>query len=219
MERLRVVGAAGGCVFAILVVSAFAIASGPSSAGGATVAAYYSAHGTAVLWQASLIGVALIFFLWFAGVFADGTLIGRVVLLSASVTAALYLVAIGAWESLGEIYRASGSDLDEGDAHVLYDVGVGATHMANFAVASFVGATAASLLTARRSGRLLGLLGAALAVVQLVNAPFQIAATSHRSDVVGGVVFVSFLAWVLATSVWLVLRTRQGSLVVLAPGS
>jgi hypothetical protein len=219
MERLRLVGAAGGCVFAVLVVVAFSIASGPSSASGATVAAYYSAHGTAALWQASLIGVALVCFLWFAGVFADGTVIGRVVLVSASLTAALYLVAIGAWESLGEIYRASGSDLDEGDAHVLYDVGVGASHMANFAVASFVGATAASVLTARRPGRLLGSLGAVLAVVQLVNAPFQIAATSHWSDVVGGVVFISFLAWVVATSVWLLRSTRPGSLAALVRSS
>lgn len=128
MDRLRLVGAAGGAVFAILVVIAFAIASGPSSANGATVAEYYSAHGTATLWQASLIGFALVCFIWFAGVFSAGTLLGPVVLVSASVTAVLYLVAIGAWESLGEIYgRANGSDLNEGDAHALYDVGVGAT--------------------------------------------------------------------------------------------
>jgi hypothetical protein len=208
VERLRLCGAAGGAVFAILVVIAFAIASGPSSASGATVAEYYSAHGTATLWQASLIGFALICFMCFAGVFSQGSLLGPVVLVSASVTAALYLVAIGAWESLGEIYRANGSDLDEGDAHVLYDVGVGATHLANFAVAAFVGATALAVLSNRRRGPL-GVLGIALTVVQLVNAPFQIAATSHWSDVVGGLVFICFLAWVFAASVWLVLAMRR----------
>jgi hypothetical protein len=94
------------------------------------------------------------------------------VLVSAAVTAVLYLVAIGAWESLGEIYgRANGSDLNEGDAHALYDVGVGATHLVNFSVAAFVGATAFAALATRRSGRLLGVLGIALTVVQLVNAP------------------------------------------------
>ena len=124
MERLRLFGAAGGAVFAVLAVIAFAIASGPSSANGATVAEYYSAHGTATLWQASLIGFALVCFIWFAGVFSVGTSLGPVVLVSASVTSALYLVAIGAWESLGEIYgRANGSDLNDGDAHALYDVG------------------------------------------------------------------------------------------------
>jgi len=76
-----------------------------------------------------------------------------------------------------------------------------------------------AVLTARRPGRLLGLVRAALGVVQLVTRPFQIAATSHWSEVFGGVVFVSFLVWVVAASVWLLSRTRQGSLAVLTPGS
>jgi hypothetical protein len=166
------------------------------------VADYYSTHGTTALWQASLFGFAVICFLWFAGVFSEATtVLGPVVLASASVTAALYLVAIGAWESLGEIYRASSTDLDDGDAHALYDVGVGSTHLANFSVAAFVGATAFAVLATGQ--HVLGLLGVVLAGVQLVNAPFQIAATSHWSDVVGFVVFICFLAWVFATSVWL----------------
>ncbi len=220
MERLRLFGAAGGAVFAVLAVIAFAIASGPSSANGATVAEYYSAHGTATLWQASLIGFALVCFIWFAGVFSVGTSLGPVVLVSASVTSALYLVAIGAWESLGEIYgRANGSDLNDGDAHALYDVGVGATHLANFSTAAFVGATAFAVVTTRRRGRLLGVLGIALTLLQLVNAPFQIAATSHWSDVVGTVVFICFLAWVFAASVWLVLTVRRSLLAVPATAS
>jgi hypothetical protein len=165
------------------------------------VADYYSAHGSAALWQASLFGFALICFLLFAGVFSEAAFLGPVVLASASVTAALYLVAIGAWESLGEIYRARSTDLDDGDAHALYDVGVGSTHLANFSVAAFVGATAFAVLATGR--HVLGLVGIVLAVVQLVNAPFQIAATSHWSDVVGGVVFIGFVAWVFVTSVWL----------------
>jgi hypothetical protein len=173
------------------------------------VAGYYSAHATATLWQASLFGFALICFLWFAGVFSEVAFLGPVVLASASVTAALYLVAVGAWESLGEIYRASSTDLDDGDAHALYDVGVGSTHLANFSVAAFVGATAFAILATGRS--VLGVVGAVLAMVQLVNAPFQIAATSHWSDVVGGVVFVCFLAWVFATSVWLFRAIRRAA--------
>jgi hypothetical protein len=216
MDRLRLLGAAGGAVFAILVVIAFAIASGPSSANGATVAEYYSAHGTATLWQASLIGLALVCFIWFAGVFSAGTWLGPVVLVSASVTAALYLVAIGAWESLGEIYgRANGSDLNVGDAHALYDVGVGATHLVNFSAAAFVGATAFAALATRR---LLGVIGIALTVVQLVNAPFQIAATSHWSDVVGTVVFIAFLAWVFVLSATLALSARRGEIAAPATG-
>jgi hypothetical protein len=210
VERLRSFGAAGGGLFAILVVIALGISSGPSSADGATVAAYYSAHGTATLWAASLIGFALVFFIWFAAVFSSGSAWGSVVLVSAAVTAALYLVAFGAWESLGEIYsRADGADLDPGDAHVLYDVGIGATHFANFSVAAFVGGTAAAVLARRRSGRLLGTLGMVLAAVLLVNAPFQIAADSHGSDVLGFVVFVAFLVWVFILSASLVLSLRR----------
>jgi hypothetical protein len=209
VERLRLFGAAGGGFFSILVIIALAISPGPSSADGATVAEYYSEHGTATLWQASLIGFSLVFFIWFVGIFSAGTAWGPVVLVSASVTAALYLVAFGAWESLGEIYgRANGSDLDEGDAHALYDVGIGATHLANFTVAAFVGGTAIVVLA--RPGRLLAAVGITLSVVQLVNAPFQIAATSDWSDVVGFVVFIAFLAWVFVLSVNLVLLLRRG---------
>ena len=164
-----------------------------------------------MLWQAALIGFAIVCFIWFTGVLSAGTWMGPVVLVSASVTAALYLVAVGAWESLGEIYgRANGSDLDEGDAHALYDVGVGATHLANFSVAAFVGATAFAVLATRRSGRLLGKLGVGLAAVQLVNAPLQIAASSDWSDIVGTVVFIVFLVWVFSLSVSLVLSLRRG---------
>jgi hypothetical protein len=220
VERLRLFGAAGGGVFSILVVIALAISPGPSSADGATVAAYYSEHRTVTLWQASLVGFALVFFIWFVGVFSAGTSWGPVVLVSASVTAALYLVAFGAWESLGEIYgRANGSDLDEGDAHVLYDVGVGATHLANFTVAAFVGGTAFAVLARRRPGRLLAVLGITLSAVQLVNAPFQIAATSHWSDVVGFVVFIAFLAWVFVLSAALVLLLRRGGVAAPAAGT
>jgi hypothetical protein len=209
MWRVRLAGAAGGGLFAVLVVIALAVASGPASASGATVEDYYSAHGAAALWQAILIGFGLICFIWFAGVFAEVASLGTVVVISASVTAALYLVVLGAWESLGEIYMAESTDLDQADAHVLYDVGVGASHLVNFAVAAFVGATALSVRDATPSGRRLGLLGLVLTVVLLVNAPFQIVATSHWSDVVGAVVFIGFLAWVFASSAWLVSKLRH----------
>jgi hypothetical protein len=202
-------------VFAILVLVAFAIAPGPSSANGETVVEYYSTHKTATLWQAALIGLAFVLFIWFAETFAGQMSSGSVGVVSAAVTAALYLVAIGAWESLGETY--GGTDIvdvpSEGyaDAHVLYDVGVGATHLANFTAAAFVGATSAALITPAAPGRRLGRIGIGLTVVQLVNAPLQIAATSHWSDVVGVVVFVAFLAWLCAASAALVARMRRGA--------
>jgi hypothetical protein len=97
VQRLRVFGAAGGAVFAILVLVAFAIAPGPSSANGETVVEYYSTHKTATLWQAALIGLAFVLFIWFAETFAGQMSSGSVGVVSAAATAALYLVAIGAW--------------------------------------------------------------------------------------------------------------------------
>jgi hypothetical protein len=211
VERLRLFGAAGGGLFAILAVIAFAIAPGPSSAGGATVADYYSAHGGATMWQASLLGFGLVGFMGFAAFFSESTPMGSVVLISASVTAALYFVVVGAWEALGEIYgSAHGSDLDRGDAHVLYDVGIGAGHVANFSVAAFVAATAVAVLATGR--RTLGVLGILVAAVELVNAPFQMAAHSDWSGDVGTALFICFLAWVFAMSVWLFALVRRASL-------
>jgi hypothetical protein len=209
MEQVRLLGAAGGLGFALLALVGVAIAPGPSSAKGVDVVEYYSAHKTATLWQAVLIGFAAVCFIWFAETFSRRMVAGPGVLVAAAVTAALYLVAIGAWESLGETY--GGVDIvpseSYGDAHVLYDVGVGATHMVNFAAAAFVGAAAVAMLPT--GPRLVALLGIGLAAVQLVNAPLQIMATSNWSDVVGFIVFLAFLAWVFAASASLVVALRR----------
>jgi hypothetical protein len=218
MERVRLLGAAGGAVFAVATVVAFAVAPGPSSAGGVDVVDYYTAHGDAAIWQAVIAGFGLLCFVWFAGVFAGVSPVGPVVLVSASVVAALYLVTLGAWESLGETYR--NTDLADitsstyGDAHVLYDVGVGAAHMALFMDAAFVGATAAALLTAPVPWRRLGLVGIGLTVVLAIDAPLQIRGTSDWTDAVGVVAFLALLAWVFTLSVVLVASLRRAPVAV-----
>jgi hypothetical protein len=215
MARIRLLGAAGGAVFAILTLIAFFIASGPSSANGVTVVEYYTAHGDAAIWQAVLAGFGIVCFLWFAGTFAAAMSPANMVLVSAGAMAAVYLVTLGAWESLAETYK----DVDivdvpsegYGDAHVLYDVGVGAAHMASFADAAFVGATAVALLTSVAPRRRLGWIGVGLAVVWLINAPLQIFSASDWSDAVGVVVFLCLLAWVFALSVILVMSLRSAA--------
>jgi hypothetical protein len=213
MQRFRLLGAAGGVAFALLTVASFAIASGPSSARGTTVIEYYSAHGTAALWQAVLAGIAIVCFIWFAETFARLVSSGSAGVIGAAVTAALYAVSIGCWESLAENYKGveaiSVSSEKVAAAHVLYDVGVGAAHLAGFGIAAFVGATAAALLTSGPPWRRLGLIGIGLAFVELINAPLQIFATSHWSDLVGVIVFVAWLAWVFAVSVKLVVSVRH----------
>ena len=185
-------------MFAILTLIAFLIAPGPSSANGVTVVEYYTAHGDAAIWQAVLAGFGIVCFLWFAGTFAATLPSANAVLVSAGAMAAIYLVTLGAWEALAETYK----DVDivdvpsegYGDAHVLYDVGVGAAHLASFADAAFVGATAVALLSgAVVRWRRLGWVGVGLTVVWLINAPLQIFGTSDWSDAVGAVIFVSLL--------------------------
>jgi hypothetical protein len=223
MERLRVFGAGGGAAFAVLVVIAFAIAPGPSSAHGETVVRYYSAHGTAVAWQAALVGIAVVLFIWFAEIFAAFVSGGSAALVGAAVTAALYLVTIGCWEALGETYnRTNFIDLgseDFGDAHVLYDAGVGAAHLAHITTAAYVGSTAVAILASGASWRWLGWIGIVFAPVSLVCGLIVLASESHWSDDLGTVVFLVFLAWVFATSVWLVLAMRRGHLVAPAAAS
>jgi predicted phage tail protein len=212
MAWTRLLAAASGAAFAVLTLVASAVAPGPESASGVHVVEYYTEHGDAALWQAVLAGFALVCFLWFAAAFAGAMSSPNGVVVSAGVVAALYLIVLGAWEGVAENYK----DVDivdvpseaYGDAHILYDVGIGAAHMAGFANAAFVGATAAALLMSLPAWRRLGAIGVALTVVWLVNAPLQIFATSDWSDLVGLIVFLSLLAWVFALSVVLVVSRR-----------
>jgi hypothetical protein len=209
LQRLRLFGAAGGALAAVVALASFLIAPGPSSARGATVVAYYSAHSTAVFWQATLAGIAFILFIWFAETFASA-ISGSLGLIGAAVTATLYLVAIGCWEVLGEIYGASGgTDLDEGDAHAVYAAGIGAAHLAHFTTVAYVASIAVAILAAPAPQRLLGWIGAGFALVCLVSAVIVLESQSHWSDVVGAIVFLAFLLWVFATSVWLALTMRR----------
>ena len=204
-------------MFAVVTLTAFLISPGPSSADGETVVAYYTAHGDAAIWQAVLVGFGIICFVWFAGAFAEAMPSGNAVLVSAGAMAAVYLVTLGAWEALGETYN--GIDLinvqndSYGDAHILFDVGVGASHMASFVDAAFVGATTVGLLTSDRPWRRTGAIGIVLTVAWLINAPLQILADQRTmsgwSVTVGTILFLALLAWVFALSVILVITLRR----------
>jgi hypothetical protein len=216
MERLRLLGAAAGIAFAVIAVVGFAIAPGPSSGYGPTVVEYYTAHGTAALWQAVLVGVAVALFHWFVVTFAEQISAGPLSIVFGGVTAGLLMVTVGATETLGEVYRhvnfVDVSSESYAAAHAVYDVGDGAEHLALFTVAAYVAATAVALLTSTLPRRqLLAWIGIALAGVQLLNAPYQIFAMSHRSVVVSGVVLIAFIAWVLVLSIVLLVAMRRGT--------
>ena len=213
MERLRLLGAAGGAVFAVVVVVAFAIAPGPSSAADVKVIDYYTAHGNAAIWQAVLAGFGLVAFVWFAAVFSSWSPAGPAVLVSAAGMVALYSVTLGSWETLGENFNgvdavSVGSETYR-DAHFLYDVGVGAAHMASFMDAAFVGATTAALFTTVVPRRRLGVVGIVFTAVYLINAPLQIFGTAGWTDAVGTIVFIGLLVWILTLSVVLVASLQR----------
>ena len=90
-----------------------------------------------------------------------------------------------------------------------FAVGVGASHMASFADAAFVGPTTVGLLTAARPWRRTGAVGIVLTVAWLINAPLQILAAAGLSVTIGTIVFLSLLAWVFALSVILVITLRR----------
>jgi hypothetical protein len=213
--EFRLVGALSGAVFAVLALVAFLIHAGPSSGDGVTVVDYYSRHATATPWAAALVGLAALCFVWFAETFAGQMSSGPIGVASAAATAALYLVAVGCWEMLGEIY--GGVDLVDvsregySDAHVLHVVGVGAAHMGNFPAAAFVGATAAAMLAAAPPWRALGWLGIGFFAFRLISALIELASTSHWSDVVAIGGFLAFLAWVFAASAMLVVTMRRAA--------
>ena len=200
-------------MFAVVTLTAFLISPGPSSPDGEAVVAYYAAHGDAAIWQAVLVGFGIFSFVWFAGAFAEAMPSANAVLVSAGAMAAVYLVTLGAWEALGETYNGIDPiDVQNdsyGAAHALFAVGVGASHMASFADAAFVGATTVGLLTAVRPWRRLGAIGIVLTVAWLINAPLQILATSGWSVTVGTILFLALLAWVFALSVILVITLRR----------
>lgn len=215
MERFRLLGAAAGGVSAIVIAIAFAVAPGPASAADAKVIDYYTAHGNAAIWQAVLGGFGLVCLLWFATIFLAWSPVGPAVLVSAAAMTALYSVTLGAWESLGENFKGMNA-FDVGgetsrDAHFLYDVGIGAAHMALFMDAAFAGATTAALFTAAVPWRRLGAVGIALTAVLLVNAPLQIFGTANWTEAIGTVAFLALLAWLLVLSVVLVVSLRRSA--------
>jgi hypothetical protein len=214
-KRLRLVGSLSGAAFAVVALLVFLINPGPASGDGVTVVAYYSAHATATLWAAALVGVAAICLIWFAETFAGSVSLGPAGLIGAGVTAALYLVAVGCWTILEDIYGgvdvAGVSSDGFSDAHVFNDIGVGAAHMGNFAAAAFVGATAAALLASAAPWRSLGWLGVSAAAFRLASALIELGSDTHWSDVVAIAGFLAFLAWVFIASLALGVATRPAA--------
>ena len=213
MGPVRLLAAFSGAAFAVLVVAALAVPGATPVPHNTTVVEYYSAHGTTTLWKTALIGLALVCFVWFAGTFARSMSAGATVQISAGATAALYLAAFACFASLSRTYAGVEPTTVPSeayrDAHTLYDAAVGLTLVANFMSATFVAATSASLMAAAAPWRRLAGVGVGLALVHLINAPLQILTSADWADVVGAVVFITFLAWTCGLSVVLAVSIRR----------
>ena len=215
LDRLQLAGALSGAAFAALALAAFLLAPGPSSSDGVAVVDYYATHASGTVWAAALFGLAAICLLWFAETFARLTSSAPLGVAGAAATAALYLVAVGCWEILGEIYGdvniVDVPSAGYGNAHTLQVVGVGAAHMGNFAAAAFVGATTTAMLAAAAPWRWVGLAGIAFTTARVMSALIELASKSHWSDIVATAGFLSFVAWVLIASVALCANIRRAS--------
>ena len=130
-------------------------------------------------------------------------------------------MALGSWESLGENFKGADviaiSNETYRDAHFLYDVGVGAAHMALFMNAAFVGATTAALFTTAVPRTRPGVVGGVLTLVFLINAPLQIFGTAKWTTTVGTIVFLCLLAWIFVLSIVLVGSLRHDAPAARAP--
>ena len=103
-----------------------------------------------------------------------------------------------------------------GDAHVLYGAGVGAAHLAHIPTAAYIGSTAVAILTSGARWSWLGWIGIGFTPISLIGGVIVLASESHWSDVLGTVIFLAFIAWVFATSIWLVLAMRRSQIPAIA---
>ena len=72
------------------------------------------------------------------------------------------------------------------------------------------------MLTSGALWRWLGWIGIGFTPISLISGVIVLASESHWSDVLGTVVFLAFVAWVFATSVWLVLAMRRSEVTMAA---
>jgi hypothetical protein len=221
MSRLREFAAASGTMFSALVLIAYAVDPGPASPIGTSIVSYYSTHATQTRIAAVLIGIAVIFFISFAEMLAWQLALGSAGLVGGAATAALYLVAVGCWEVLGELYGSGNGRLYSSDvydyAQVLYDVGIGAVHFANFTAAAFVGTIAVGMMRSTATWRRLGWVGLGFALVRLSSALIVVIAHAHWSAVLETIVFIGFVAWVFVVSVALIVQVRRASIGLTRP--
>lgn len=214
-------GAATGIAFAVsILVSAFIVPQPPHNDAAPTkILAYYIDHRRALLFGSWLSGLGIAFFLWFVGSLRGA--LGRahdsaaefsgVVMAGGVATAGAAIV--GTAVNLSLAYRGAGLQNNLELVRFLYDIQSLIFTIIFFGIAVFL--AAGGLLTMRRrlGAPWLGVAGIILAVYDLFAAG-AISEFSGARSPTGAVTFgafLSFAAWVLATSILLMVRIgRRG---------
>lgn len=207
-----------GAAFAVVALIAFLIVPDAPTVDDSNdeILSFFAEEDTRLFWQAFVFGIAAVLFLWFIGTLAsalrraEGDPAGRIpgiVVASGATSAGIYLVGLAAYTAL-----ASGADenIDAASGRALFELGGFAFTITDFAAATFV--LAASLGIARTAllPTWISWAGIAVALYLLIDAfgrTIGDAEVFGPGGVLGIIAFLAFLAWVLVTSVWLLLRT------------
>jgi len=183
--RWAALSGAAFVVFFAIAVLLFGSGAGHQSA---EIAAYYGDHGDRVRQIAGFyaLGVAVLFFLWFAGVLSR-ILDAPLVLAAGTLTGALLLGADGLWTATAiTVQHEQGFALDPSTHLIVEDAGFALFLAAMLAALGFVATASVAILRTRRLPTTLGVVGLPVAA--------SLAAAWYYLPL------FALLAWVLATS-------------------
>lgn len=174
---------------------------------------FFADHKTAIEVQALLLGLAAFTLLWFAGRLAGllrgsagepASRIPTIVVAGAAASVSIFLVGVAAFTALAQ---HSG---EAGTSRSLFDLGDLAFGLSAFTAAAFLEGAAVGILRTGLLARWVGLAGAMLVSLLLVDGIVRVVSTSSGTAVLGTITFILFLAWVFAVSGLLVLAEMRG---------
>lgn len=208
------VATGSGMAFAVLALIGLLLA-GRTSANksNAEIVRFFAGHKTRIEVQALLFGLAALALLWFAGRLAGllrgpaaepASRIPTIVVAGAAASVAIFLVGVAAFTALAQHAGAAGT------SRSLFDLGDLAFGLSAFTAATFLEGAAVGILRTRLLARWVGLAGALLVSLLLVDGIVRMLSASGGAAALGTVTFVLFLVWVFVVSALLLLAEMRG---------
>lgn len=209
------VATASGMVFAVLALVAYLLTGRPSAnKSNAEILRFFADHKTSIEVQAILFGLAALALLWFAGRLA-GLLRGQtgeptsriptIVIAGAAASVSIFLVGVAAFTALAQQSGTAGT------SRSLFDLGDLAFGLSAFTAATFLEGAAVGILRTALLPRWVGLIGALLVSLLLVDGVLRMLSTSSGTAALGSVTFFLFLAWVFVVSALLALQELRAA--------